>query len=76
VRLKFWKVWLDLYNGKEDNSNDVSTAEMSRQCRMQFGTSLNPGKPLRENPAIVRDRNDSLRLEMPSDHPSLIQHSQ
>jgi hypothetical protein len=30
---------------------------------MVFGTSLNPGKPLRENPAIVRDRNGSLRLE-------------
>jgi hypothetical protein len=44
--------------------------------RMEFGTSLNPGKPLRENPAIVRDRNGSLRLEMPRDHPSLVQHSQ
>jgi hypothetical protein len=48
-----------------------SPSSSFKQCRMEFGTSLNPGKPLRENPAIVRDRNGSLRLEMPRDHPSL-----
>ena len=45
-----------------------SPSSSLKQCRMEFGTSLNPGKPLRENPAIVRDRNGSLRLEMPRDH--------
>ena len=53
-----------------------SPSSSLKQCRMVFGTSLNPGKPLRENPAIVRDRNGSLRLEMQRDHPSLVQHSQ
>ncbi|CAC5413965.1 unnamed protein product [Mytilus coruscus] len=47
-----------------------------KQCRMEFGTSLNPGKPLRDCPAIVKDRNGSLRLEMERDHPNLVQHSQ
>jgi hypothetical protein len=53
-----------------------SPSSSLKQCRMEFCTSLNPGKPLRENQEIVRDRNGSLRLEMPRDHPSLIQHSQ
>ncbi|CAG2201823.1 unnamed protein product [Mytilus edulis] len=39
-----------------------------KQCRMEFGTSLNPGKTVRDNPAIVKDRNGSLRLEMERDH--------
>ncbi|CAC5397334.1 unnamed protein product [Mytilus coruscus] len=47
-----------------------------KQCRMEFGTPLNPGKPLRDSPAIVKDRNGSLRLEMERDHPNLVQHSQ
>jgi hypothetical protein len=53
-----------------------SPSSSLKQCRMEFCTSLNPGKPLRENQEIVRDRNGSPRLEMPRDHPSLIQHSQ
>ena len=48
----------------------------SKQCRMEFGSTSKPGKPLRLNPAIVKDRNGSLRLEMSRDHPALVQHSQ
>lgn len=33
-------------------------------------------KPERQYPAIVKDKNSSLRLEMPRDHPVLVQHSQ
>lgn len=36
----------------------------------------NPGKPIRNTPAIVRDKNNSLRLEMARDHPTIVQHSQ
>ncbi|CAC5388042.1 unnamed protein product [Mytilus coruscus] len=46
-----------------------------RQCRMEFGTESSPGKQLRETPAIVKDKNGSLRLEMARDHPMLVQHS-
>ena len=46
-----------------------------RRCRMDFGTETNPGKEIRSNPALVRDRNNSLRLEMERDHPNLVQHS-
>ena len=45
-------------------------------CRMEFGTPSNPGKTLRTSPAIVKDKNGSLRLEMVRDHPMLVQHSQ
>ena len=41
----------------------------NKVCRMEFP------KPLRETPAIIKDRNKSLRLEMPRDHPCLVQHS-
>ena len=44
-------------------------------CRMEFGTDLNPGKELRDEPAIVKDKNGCLRLEMKRDHPALVQHS-
>ena len=32
--------------------------------------------PLRSIPEIVHDKNNSMRLEMPRDHPTLVQHSQ
>ena len=44
-------------------------------CRLEFGTKENPGKPLRSESAIVRDKNKSLRSKMPRDHPMLVQHS-
>ena len=44
-------------------------------CRMEFGTEREPGKPLREIPAIVNDKNGCLRLEMKRDHPRMVQHS-
>lgn len=44
-------------------------------CRMEFGPKDTPGKALRDNAAIVKDKNGSLRLEMPRDHPMLVQHS-
>lgn len=40
-----------------------------QSCRMEFP------KPERQYPAIVKDKNSSLRLEMPRDHPVLVQHS-
>jgi hypothetical protein len=42
---------------------------------MEFGTESSPGKEIRETPALVKDKNGSLRLEMSRDHPSLVQHS-
>ena len=44
-------------------------------CRMEFGNASNPGKPLRTNPSIVKDRNGCPRLEMSRDHPVLVQNS-
>jgi hypothetical protein len=44
-----------------------------KYCRMEFGSLSSPGKELRSDPAIVRDKNRSLRLEMPRDHPLLVQ---
>ena len=44
-------------------------------CRMEFGPQNMPGKILRDTPAIVKDKNGSLRLEMQRDHPMLVQHS-
>jgi hypothetical protein len=46
-----------------------------KACRMEFGTKSSPGKEIRETPALVKDKNGSLRLEMSRDHPSLVQHS-
>ena len=46
-----------------------------KACRMEFGTESSPGKEIRETPALVKDKNGSLRLEMSRDHPSLVQHS-
>ena len=42
---------------------------------MEFGTLSSPGKELRNKPAIVRDKNNFMRLEMPRDHPMLVQNS-
>jgi hypothetical protein len=44
-------------------------------CRMEYGKENSPGKPLRNKPAIVKDKNGSLRLEMDRDHPRMVQHS-
>ena len=41
---------------------------------MEFGTETKPGKPIHKDPAIVKDRNGCQRLEMPRDHPTLVQH--
>jgi len=46
-----------------------------KTCRMEFGTLSSPGKELRNKPTIVRDKNKSMRLEMPRDHPMLVQNS-
>ena len=46
-----------------------------KYCRMECGSLSSPGKQLRSDPAIVRDTNSSLRLEMPRDNPLLVQHS-
>ena len=42
---------------------------------MEFGTESSPCKQLRKTPAIVKDKNGSLRLEMARDHSMLVQHS-
>ena len=44
-------------------------------CRMKFGTLAEPGKCLRSDHAIIKDKNGCLRLEMERDHPLLVQHS-
>ncbi|XP_064619450.1 uncharacterized protein LOC135482899 [Lineus longissimus] len=46
-----------------------------RVCRMGFGTEEEPGRELRDVPAIVLDHNRNKRLEMERDHPSMVQHS-
>ncbi|KAH3863241.1 hypothetical protein DPMN_026221 [Dreissena polymorpha] len=43
---------------------------------MGFGSENKPGKAICDSPAVVKDKNGSLRLEMKSDHPFLDQHSQ
>ena len=43
---------------------------------MEFGSVERPGKPLRCEPAIVKDKNNCDRLELERDHPMLVQHSQ
>ncbi|WAR05710.1 LOW QUALITY PROTEIN: hypothetical protein MAR_021079 [Mya arenaria] len=46
-----------------------------KECRMEFGTETNPGKPLRNSPDLEKDKNGCLRLELKRDHPLLVQHS-
>ncbi|XP_053391813.1 uncharacterized protein LOC128554571, partial [Mercenaria mercenaria] len=53
-----------------------SMANGKKTCRMEFGTPDSPGKVIRNSPALVKDKNGSLRLEMARDHPLLVQHSQ
>ena len=45
------------------------SSPQTKGCRMEFP------KPLRDAPAIVKDRNKAMRLEMPRDHSVLVQHS-
>ena len=49
--------------------NTKKSHSKAKSCRMEFT------KPLRNVPAIVKDRNKALRLEMARDHPLLVQHS-
>jgi hypothetical protein len=49
-----------------------SKTSKEKACRMEFGTE---SSEIRETPALVKDNNGSLRLEMSRDHPSLVQHS-
>ena len=44
-------------------------------CRMEFGSEFRPGKKVHSNPEIVEDHNGAPRLEMPRDHPRVVQHS-
>ena len=46
-----------------------------RVCRMEFGSEFQPGKKLRNAPDVVEDHNGAPRLEMPRDHPCVVQHS-
>ena len=46
-----------------------------RVCRMEFGSEFSPGKKLRNDPEIVGDHNGAPRLEMPRDHPRVVQRS-
>ena len=52
------------------------TSDKTKLCRMEFGSVEKPGKPLRSEPAIVKDKNNCDRLELERDHPMLVQHSQ
>ena len=40
---------------------------------MEFGSEFYPGKKVHSNPEIVKDHNGTLRLEMPRDHPRVVQ---
>ena len=51
-------------------------ATSEKVCRMEFGKMSAPGKVLRSDPALVKDRNGSLHLEMARDHPMIVQSSQ
>ena len=46
-----------------------------KDCRMEIGNEQSPGKRLKESPAIAKDKNGSLRLEIAKGHPQLVQHS-
>jgi len=41
---------------------------------MEFGSEFCPGKKLHGEPEIANDHNGAPRLEMPRDHPRVIQH--
>jgi hypothetical protein len=53
----------------------TSKSGRRKKCRMEFGTEFSSGKELRQTPAIITDKNGSLRLEMARDHHMLVQHS-
>ncbi|XP_073231632.1 uncharacterized protein [Porites lutea] len=46
-----------------------------RVCRMEFGSEFCPGKKIHGSLEIVEDNNGAPRLEMPRDHPRVVQHS-
>ena len=46
-----------------------SKTSKEKACRMEFGTESSPGKEIIETPALVKDKNGSLRLEISRDHP-------
>ena len=46
-----------------------------RVCRMEFGSEFRQGKKLHSVPEIVEDHNGAPLLEMPRDHPRVVQHS-
>ena len=46
-----------------------------RVCHMEFGSEFHQGKKLHREPEIVNDHNGTPRLEMPRDHPRVIQNS-
>ena len=49
--------------------------QRERVCRIEFGSEFRPGKKIHSNPEIVEDHNGAPRLEMPHDHPRVVQHS-
>ena len=48
---------------------------MVRHTRFEFGTPDEPGKELRDEPAILKDKNGSTRLVQARNHPRIVQHS-
>ena len=46
-----------------------------RVCHMEFGSEFHLGKKVHSEPEIANDHNGAPRLEMPHDHPRVIQHS-
>jgi signal recognition particle subunit SEC65 len=50
-------------------SKSRSSNSSQKTCRMEFEKTIRP------TPALVKDKNGSLRLEMERDHPVLVQHS-
>ena len=46
-----------------------------RVCRMGFGSDREPGLPAHADPKITVDMNGCHRLEMPQNHPFMVQHS-
>jgi hypothetical protein len=57
------------------NPRNQKSSGSNKVCRMEFGDTSSPGKPTRASPALVKDKNGLLRLEMERDHPLLVQHS-
>ncbi len=52
-----------------------SGVNSEKKCRMDYGSESKPGKELRSEHALIKDKRGSLRLEMKRDHPMLVQHS-